>query len=380
MTDIALDAPTKTVELRSTVSSAGTVTVALCEAAVAPPAAHEVTVRIEAAPINPSDLGPMLARADLSTARALAGDSIGLLADLSPEVTHSHIARHDRAIVCGGEGGGVVIASGSSPEAQSLLGQTVGFASGNSYAQYRTIPVAHCFPMPDGTTPEEGAAPFVNPLTALGMVETMHEGGHRAIVHTVGASNLGLMLNRLCQADGIPLINIVRRAEQAELLRGTGAEYVLDSTSDTFEPDLVDLLATTGATIGFDPIGGGEMTSLVLAAMEQAANRTDGRDPYNAPAHKQMFVYGGLDRSPTVLSRDFGTSWSVGSWRLRPFLARIGANRAEPLRRRVASEITTTFASSYGLRLTLPEVVDPDQARIYAQMTTGRKALITPHR
>ena len=368
--------PTTTLELRSTVADDATVTMSLHEAGVAPPDRHEVTVRIEAAPINPSDLGVMLARADVAPARPLAGETTGLQADLPLGAAGAQAARLGRAVPCGSEGGGVVIAAGSSPEAQALLGLTVGFASGNSYAQFRTIPVAQCFPMPPGTTPEQAAAPFVNPLTALGMVETMHEGGHRAIVHTVGASNLGIMLNRLCQADGIQLINIVRRAEQAEVLRDLGAEHVLNSTSDNFEDDLVELLGATGATIGFDPIGGGEMTSTLLAAMERAVSTR--YDTYSPPTHKQVFIYGGLDRSPTMLRRDFGTSWSVGSWRLRPFLARIGPDRAEPLRRRVASEITTTFASSYGLRLSLADAVDPDRVRIYSQMTTGKKALIAP--
>ena len=363
-------------EIRSTVTEDGTLRVELATTTLQDPAAGELLVRIEAAPINPSDLGVMLARADVATARPLAGETTGLQADLPLGAAGAQAARLGRAVPCGSEGGGVVIAAGSSPEAQALLGLTVGFASGNSYAQFRTIPVAQCFPMPPGTTPEQAAAPFVNPLTALGMVETMHEGGHRAIVHTVGASNLGIMLNRLCQADGIQLINIVRRAEQAEVLRDLGAEHVLNSTSDNFEDDLVELLGATGATIGFDPIGGGEMTSTLLAAMERAVSTR--YDTYSPPTHKQVFIYGGLDRSPTMLRRDFGTSWSVGSWRLRPFLARIGPDRAEPLRRRVASEITTTFASSYGLRLSLADAVDPDRVRIYSQMTTGKKALIAP--
>ncbi len=216
-------------------------------------------------------------------------------------------------------------------------------------------------------------------MTALGMVETMRDEGHTALVHTVGASNLGLMLNRLCQADGVALVNIVRKPEHVELLRGLGAEHVVDSSADSFLDDLTTALEATGATIAFDAIGGGELASTLLSTMERIASSRGEFDRYGSATHKQVYVYGGLDRSPTVLRRDFGMSWGLGGWLLRPFLSRIGDERTEGLRQRVADEITTTFASSYGTRLSLADAVDPDQVRRYGSMTTGDKALVTPH-
>jgi NADPH:quinone reductase-like Zn-dependent oxidoreductase len=279
----------------------------------------------------------------------------------------------------GNEGGGVVVAAGASPAAQALLGRTVGFLSGNAYAQYRTMHVTQCLPMADGTDPADAAAAFVNPLTALGMVETMRAEGHTALVHTVGASNLGLMLNRICLDDGVGLVNIVRRAEHVQQLRSLGAEHVVDSSSDTFRDDLTDALRSTGATIAFDAIGGGDLASVLLSRMEKVLSEQAGTfSRYGSDTHKQVYIYGGLDRGPTTLRRDFGMSWSVGGWLLMPFLAKIGQEAADRLRQRVADEITTTFASSYGMRLSLDDVVDPEQVKRYARMASGDKALVTP--
>lgn len=371
--------PTKTREIQSTVTDDGWVAMVIAEADVPAPLDNEVTVRIEAAPINPSDLGTMFARADLSTAQVIEGEEPGVRLELSTALLASQAGRIGKSIPCGNEGGGVVIAAGSSDEAQALLGRTVGFVSGNSYAEYRTISVDQCFPMHAGTTTEQAAAPFVNPLTALGMVETMRDEGHTALVHTVGVSNLGLMLNRLCQADGVALVNIVRRPDQAEQLRGLGADYVVDSSADSFRDDLIAALSATGATIAFDAIGGGDLASTLLSSMEQVANSNDEFNRYGSSTHKQVYIYGGLDQSPTTLRRSFGMSWGIGGWLLRPFLARIGNQRADALRRRVADEITTTFASSYGAHLSLADVVDPVQVKEYGRMATNKKALVTPH-
>jgi hypothetical protein len=279
----------------------------------------------------------------------------------------------------GNEGGGTVVAAGSSDAAQAMLGSTVGFLSGNAYATYRSVNVASCLEMHLGTTAEQAAACFVNPLTALGMVETMRAEGHTALVHTVGASNLGKMLQRICLDDGVGLVNIVRRPEHVAELLADGAEHVVDSSSDTFRDDLADALRSTGATIAFDAIGGGELASSLLSCMERVASEGDAFSRYGSDVHKQVYVYGGLDRGPMVLKRDFGMNWSVGGWLLTPFLGKLGAEGTERLRRRVADEITTTFASSYGLRVTLQEAVDPDTVRRYARMATGDKALVTPH-
>ena len=373
--------PTSTLELRSTVTEEGSVRLGLSRAEVAPPGDDEVIVRIEAAPINPSDLGMLFAMADLREAVADERDGLaGVTAPVPPGALAAQQARLGQAMPTGNEGAGTVVAAGSSPTAQGLAGRVVGFLSGNAYAEYRTLAAGQCLPMPEGVQPEAAAAAFVNPLTALGMVETMRDEGHTALVHTVGASNLGLMLNRLCTADGVALVNIVRRPEHVELLQDAGAAHVCDSSADDFVARLTDALRTTGATIAFDAIGGGELASTLLSCMEKvAADAADGFSRYGSDTLKQVYIYGGLDRGPTVLRRDFGMSWAIGGWLLTPFLGRLGQDGVDRLRQRVADEITTTFASAYGMRLSLSDAVDPDQVRRYARMASADKALLTPH-
>jgi NADPH:quinone reductase len=375
------DVPEHGLELRSTLSADGLVTLAVRRGDVDAPNDDQVVVRVEAAPINPSDLGMLLAGGDAQAALG-AGDGMhpAVAVPVSVGVLAAQRARVGKAMPVGNEGAGVVIAAGASAAAQALLGRVVGFLSGNAYAQYRTLHVSQCLAMPDGTDPADAAAAFVNPLTALGMVETMRSEGHQALVHTVGASNLGLMLNRICIADGVGLVNIVRRPEHVELLRAQGATQVVDSSAPTFIDDLTDALRATGATIAFDAIGGGDLAGTLLSRMEAvAAERAGEFSRYGSDTHKQVYVYGGLDRGPTILRRDFGMSWSIGGWLLTPFLAKVGPEAADRLRQRVADEITTTFASTYGMRLSLADVVDPDQVRRYARMATGDKALVAPH-
>ncbi|MFT6292221.1 MAG: NADPH:quinone reductase-like Zn-dependent oxidoreductase [Ilumatobacter sp.] len=373
------DLPTTTRELRSTVTADGTLTIDVRDADLPAPGPDQVVVRIEAAGINPSDLALLLGGADVE--QAVAAGSVEHPAVTAPITAGlgALAARFDKPMVIGNEGGGVVIAAGSSDEAQALLGKTVGFVSGDAYAEYRTVHVMSCMPMHDGTDPVDAGAPFVNPLTALGMVETMRSEGHTGLVHTVGASNLGQMLNRICLTDGVPLVNIVRKAEHVDMLRGLGAEHVVNSSSDTFSADLADALRATGATIVFDAIGGGDLVGRILGQMEKVAVEGNEYNRYGSDVLKQAYIYGGLDRSPTTLNRTFGLSWSVSGWLLTPFLAKLGLEGVGRLRQRVADEITTTFASSYGMRLTLDEAVDPEMVRRYAKMATGDKALITPH-
>lgn len=374
-----IDLPDTALELRSTLTDDGVVTMAIHEADVRAPGDGEVVIRVEAAPINPSDLGMMIAMGDLSQAEAADGDHPGVRLPVPPAAVKAMQARVGHPMPIGNEGAGVVVAAGSAEAAQALLGRTVGFVSGNSYSHYQTLAAESCLLMPDGTTPEQAAAPFVNPLTALGMVETMRLEGHTALIHTVGASNLGLMLNRICASDGIGLVNIVRRPEQVELVRAEGGEHVVVSSADTFRDDLTEAVRATGATIAFDAIGGGDLASILLSTMESVAAEGAGFSRYGSDTHKQVYIYGGLDRSPTTLRRDFGMSWGIGGWLLTPFLGRIGGEASAVLRQRVADEITTTFASAYGHRLTLEEAVDPEQVRRYGKMATGDKALITPH-
>lgn len=375
-----MDLPATALELRSTLAEDGTVTMAVCAVDVTAPTDDQVVVRVEAAPINPSDLGMMLAGGDPLAARRADGDHPGVVIDVSDAVLAAQQARLGKSMPVGNEGGGVVVAAGSSAAAQALVGKTVGFLSGNAYSQYQTLHVSQCLEMADGTDPADAAAAFVNPLTALGMVETMRAEGHTALVHTVGASNLGLMLNRICLDDGVGLVNIVRKPEHVEQLRGLGAEHVVDSSADTFVDDLTDALRATGATIAFDAIGGGDLASILLSRMEKVAGEQAGEfSRYGSDTHKQVYVYGGLDRGPTTLRRDFGMSWGLGGWLLTPFLVKIGSEGATRLRQRVADEITTTFASTYGTRLSLEEAVDPEQVKRYGRMATGDKALVTPH-
>ena len=374
------DLPATGHELRSTITDDGRVTLAMRECDIPEPGPDQVVVRIGAAPINPSDLGMLFAQADLSAAESTGSDELpAVSAPVSERVLAGQAARVGKPMYTGNEGGGTVVAAGSSDEAQALLGKTVGFLSGTAYATHRTIPVASCLAMHDGTTAEEAAACFVNPLTALGMTETMRSEGHTALVHTVGASNLGLMLNRICIDDGIGLVNIVRKAEHVDLLTAAGAAHVVNSSADSFRDDLMEALSATGATIAFDAIGGGDMASTLLSCMEAVASAGAEFSRYGSDTHKQVYIYGGLDRGPTTLRRDFGMGWSIGGWLLTPFLGKLCPEGTERLRQRVADEITTTFASSYGMRLSLRDAVDPEMVKRYGRMATGDKALVTPN-
>ena len=369
--------PTTTLELRSTVTDDGMVTLGLRSGDVSAPDDDQVLVQVQAAPINPSDLGMLFAGGKIATAALVDGDLPAVSVELSAGALAGAAGRLGKPMPCGNEGAGTVIAAGASAEAQALLGKVVGFLSGNAYAEYRTLHVSQCLAMPDGTTPADAAAAFVNPLTALGMVETMRVEGHTALLHTVGASNLGLMLNRICQQDGIGLVNIVRKPEHVTLLKDLGAAHVCDSSAETYRDDLAEALRATGATIAFDAIGGGDQAGVILSTMARVASEALEFSRYGSDTHKQVYIYGGLDRGPTTFNRTFGMSWSIGGWLLTPFLARIGTDAADALRTRVANEITTTFASSYGMQLSLADAVDPAMVKRYGAMATGDKALIT---
>ncbi|MCB0989369.1 MAG: zinc-binding dehydrogenase [Acidimicrobiales bacterium] len=373
--------PNETLELVSTLTDDGAVTIAMRKGQVPEPGPTQVVVRVEAAPINPSDMGALFARGDVTQAQAVDADGMpGVRIPVPQAALAGQRSRIGIDVPVGNEGGGTVVAAGSSPEAQALVGRVVGFLSRTAYAQYRTLDISQCVVMGEGTTAEQAAAAFVNPLTALGMVETMRAEGHKALIHTVGASNLGLMLNRICLADGVDLINIVRSTENVEMLRAQGARWVCNSSSDTFRDDLVEAITATGATIAFDAIGGGELADTLLAAMERSLSAgATGYNPYGSDALKQVYIYGGLDRTATTLTRGYGMQWSVGGWLLTPFLVKIGAEAAARLRQRVADEITTTFASTYGMRLSLTDVVDPDYVKRYARTATGDKALVVPN-
>lgn len=369
-------------ELRSLITPSGELEVSLAEVTVATPGTDEVVVRLEAAPINPSDLGLLFGAADMTTAAVSGTPARPVVTARVPEAGMKAMAgRLGESMPVGNEGAGVVVEAGSSPAAQALLGKTVAVIGGAMYAQYRVIAADQCLRLPDDATPAEGASSFVNPLTALGMVETMKREGHTALVHTAAASNLGQMLQRICLKDGIALVNIVRRPEQVALLESQGAVHVCDASAPTFLDDLTEALVATGATIAFDATGGGPLAGQILGCMEAALVRTATvYSRYGTSTHKQVYLYGGLDTRPTEFRRNFGMAWGMGGWLLFPFLQKIGPAAAQVLKQRVAAELKTTFASRYAGELALPEVLTLGAIARYNQRATGEKYLIAPHK
>lgn len=373
--------PDTALELRSLVTSQGALELSLQDVAVPTPGADEVLVRVEAAPINPSDLGLLVAGADMTTAKVAGTPERPVVtAPLGAGALKGLSARVDESLPVGNEGAGTVVAAGSSPAAQALLGRTVGVAGGAMYSQYRVVGAASCLVLPEGTSARDGASSFVNPMTALGMVETMRREGHSALVHTAAASNLGQMLVKLCAKDGVPLVNVVRKAEQENLLRRLGATHVCNTSSPSFATDLVEALKATSATLAFDATGGGTLASDILNAMEEAINATAAEySRYGSAVHKQVYVYGGLDTGPTVLTRNFGMAWGLGGWLLTPFLQTAGAETIGRLRARVGEELTTTFASTYTREVSLAGMLAPEAYTAYVKRATGEKFLVTPH-
>jgi NADPH:quinone reductase len=369
-------------QLRSLVKQSGELELSLARVPVAAPGPDEVMVRVEASPINPSDLALMFGAADTNSAKA-SGD-LGnpvLTATIPERFMRAMAGRVGQSMPVGNEGAGVVVKAGSSKEAQALVGKTVAMAGGAMYSQYRTIKAAQCLVLPAGTTPADGASCFVNPLTSLGMVETMRREGHTALVHTAAASNLGQMLNRICLKDGVGLVNIVRKQEQEQLLRAMGAKDVCNSTSPAFMEELTQALAATGATIAFDAIGGGKLASQILTCMEAAANaKATEYSRYGSTTHKQVYIYGVLDRGPTELVRNYGMAWGVGGWLLTPFLQKVGAEAAQKLRERVVAELKTTFASRYSKEISLAEALQLENIAAYGKFGTGEKYLINPNK
>jgi NADPH:quinone reductase-like Zn-dependent oxidoreductase len=372
--------PQSGLQLRSIIRSDGTLELSLADVAIDAPTGSEVLVRVEASPLNPSDLGLLLGPADLSTAEAGGtADRPTLTAKVPERILKALAARLDQSMPVGNEGAGVVVAAGPDPAAQALLGRTVAMLGGAMYAQYRTLAAADVLPLPPGASAADGASCFVNPLTALGMVETMRLEGHSGLVHTAAASNLGQMLNRICLKDGVPLVNIVRSAEQAKILTDLGARHVVDYTAADFTDRLTDALEETGATLAFDAIGGGKLASQILTAMEAAANRkAGGYSRYGSSVHKQVYIYGGLDTGPTELARNYGMAWGIGGWLLTPFLGKLGADGVQRLRQRVVDELKTTFASHYTAEISLAEALRPEVVAAYNRKGTGSKYLINP--
>jgi len=370
----------ESLQLRSLVKASGELELSLAAVPLPQPGPDEVLIRVEAAPLNPSDLGLLLGPADMGTARSSGSKARPVVTAKIPDgLMKSMTARIGVSMPVGNEGAGVVIAAGDSAESRALLGKTVATFGGAMYSQHRCVKAAQCLELPAGTSPAEGASCFVNPLTALGMVETMRTEGHSALVHTAAASNLGQMLNRLCLADGIGLVSVVRSVEQAQMLRAQGAKHVCLSTAGTFGKDLTDAIEATGATLGFDAVGGGQLAGRILAAMEAALTRSGGEYlRYGSTTHKQVYIYGSLDNGPTELRRNFGAAWGLGGWLLPIFLQRVGPEVAQRLRARVVAGLRTIFASRYTRVVSLAEALALEEIAVYGRRSTGEKYLVNP--
>ena len=365
--------PARGRSVRSTISSSGELRLELAERDVAEPRGSEVVVAVEASPINPSDLGVLLGAVAPGALRADGPDLVGIV----PEAALPRYRdRLDKQLPVGNEGAGTVIAAG--PDAARLIGRRVALFGGSMWADYRVADAAAVVELPDDVSTAEGAALFINPLTALSMVETMRAEGHHALVHTAAASNLGQMLVRICATDGIGLVNIVRRAEQAEALRDLGAAHVVDSSQPDFADRLTEAIRETGATLAFDAVGGGSLAGDILTAMERAQPPLASYTPYGTTVHKQVYIYGSLDFSPTVIDRKFGLSWSVGGYLLTNALARLGGEAIGRMRARVLADAKTTFASGYARTIGLRDILQPDVLAVFTRRSTGTKYLIDP--
>jgi NADPH:quinone reductase len=374
--------PAQALQLRSLIKRSGELELSLVSLPVPEPQPNEVLIRIDASPINPSDQGMLFGAADMTTAVQSGTASHPIVTARIPESALASMAgRFDRPMPAGNEGAGLVVKAGSSELAQSLLGKTVAAITGGMYAQYRCADAAQCLVLPSGTSAAEGASCFVNPLTSLGMVETMRTEGHKALVHTAAASNLGQMLQKICLKDGIALVNIVRNEAQVTTLKAIGAVHVCNSSAPSFREDLTQALTTTGATIGFDATGGGNLASTILSAMEAALGRNAKEyNRYGSSTHKQVYIYGGLERGPTLIARDYGMAWGVGGWLLTPFLIKIGRDNAQRLRQRVVAELKTTFASQYTREVSLAQMLQVSALAEYGKRATGTKYLVCPQR
>lgn len=377
MTTMTDNLPASGLQLLSTLEPGGTLRLALAERAVDQPGEGEVVVRLEAAPINPSDLMTLLGPADPALARSAGGETT---IAVEPDAARDYAGRFGVPLEPGLAGAGTVVAAGRNGEA--LIGRKVALLSmrRGTFGQYVTVSAAECAPLPDGISARQGADVFCNPMTALSIVETVRLEGHAGLIHTAAASNLGQMLVRICAEDGLPLVNVVRREEQVRLLADLGAEHVCVSSSPTFAEDLRAAIAATGATIAFDAIGGGAMPGLLLEAMEDVAAAAMGfYSPYGSLGLKQVFIYGHLDRSPTVLhNARYGMLWDLRHWAMPQTLARVTPERVGEMQQRVLAGLASTFASHYARELSLAEALEPDALRAYARMATGKKVLINP--
>ncbi|NQX89660.1 MAG: NADH oxidase [Halioglobus sp.] len=353
----------------------GKLTVEIVTTEFPEPGENQVLVQMEAAPINPSDLAILTSAADLENARYSDGKFV---AHMPEPFNSAQRGRHGIRMPAGNEGAGTVVAAGEGEAAQSLIGQRVACVPGTAYAQYSLADAGMCLPL-GAMSSRQGASAFVNPMTALGFVETARMEGQDAILHTAAASNLGQMLIKICQEDDIPLVNIVRRQEHVDLLSVLGAAHIVDSSSDDFPEQLRGAIDTTGAYLGFDPIGGGVQVDNCFKAMEQVAvAKMTAFSRYGSDQKKKMYIYGRLDMGPTTLTPAYGFGWTLSGWLLTPFLQKAGLETLLRMRQRVLEGLTSTFASSYKQEVNLEEMLTREAVLDYREMKTGEKYLVTP--
>ena len=193
----------------------------------------------------------------------------------------------------------MVVAAGESPAAQALMGKTVALLGGAMYAQYPRIKADQCLLLPAGDDAGRRRRLLRQSAHRAGHGRDHAARGPHALVHTAAASNLGQMLNRICLKDGIALVNIVRKPEQAKMLKDIGAARLRLAVAD-FMDELTAALAATGATLAFDAIGGGKLAGQILTGMEAALNRSARNTAATARAlTSRSIIYGGLDPAPT---------------------------------------------------------------------------------
>lgn len=362
-------------QLFTTLSADGKLTLELSEETFPEPTGNQVLVKMEAAPINPSDLAILTSAADFENAEYAPGK---VVADMPEPFLSGQKGRHGQRLESGNEGAGTVVATGDGDMAKALMGQRVACVPGHAFSQYAIADAMMCLPLGEHSS-EVGASSFVNPMTALGFVETAKAEGHDAIIHLAAASNLGQMLNKICLEDGMKLVNIVRKESHVELLKGIGATHIVNSSDDDYMSQLRAAISETGAFLGFDPIGGGQNTDHVLKAMEQvAAGQMDEYSRYGSNQDKKVYMYGRLDLGPTILTPSYGLQWCVSGWLLTPFLAKAGMETVIKMRTRVQQNLTTTFASSYKAKVDLEQMLTKEAILDYRQMKTGEKYLVTP--
>ncbi len=285
-----------------------------------------------------------------------------------------------KSVAVGSEGAGHVIQAGSSAASAALLNRTVCLAGGGTFARYRTVRAADCVALPEGVTSSEAAAAFINPTTALCMLDTARSHGQDALIFTAAASSLGRMMHRLCVQENVEFIGVVRGPEALERVRAQGVRYAFDLTSESFVEQLTEAITGTGATLAFDAIAGGDIVSTLLRCMESASRQSETPSGhYGSARQKRVYIFGNCWVLSTVLKRDFGLSYSVSGWLLYHYLDNVSQSRRLDMQRRVVEGLSGIFSTEYVAEISLLQLLDPDVMRAYAAKETAGKHLLRPH-